>query len=342
MVKIIKKGHIITDNEDYVKKSSLFLPTFFNQVTDMSLITKNEAINIAKKLLNEYGVPEEKLLDFEKNYNNIVQKDLYKRSIVENTDLVSLGLFNIEKKYEQKPVRAAETDESKTKISFDCLSRILVEIYVDHKVKELESVYINLKLNNSSEYQSRITFSDYNNTISKNLSTKSSRWVEMTYRKLMKNSQSSNTQFHLLFENILGSIEENGIEDEFYFSLEDFIPKKQINDVLNDISHSKKMKKSWSNNVEQTITKSSLKNIGLSTLLFDPFTSIITSKVHYKALENLIENEQTKNDRVAALNDEINKLMLRNPICKININNEDYSSLNPVSISSNANIFSRK
>lgn len=48
----------------------------------------------------------------------------------------------------------------------------------------------------------------------------------------------------------------------------------------------------------------------MSVLIFDPYTSIIAAKVHYKALETLIENEEKKREKIAVANGEINKFMM--------------------------------
>lgn len=62
------------------RASSLFVPSD----TDAShLIGKAECVAIVNKILGDEGVPENKRMEFESNYNNLVQKDLYKRIVVD-------------------------------------------------------------------------------------------------------------------------------------------------------------------------------------------------------------------------------------------------------------------
>lgn len=52
--------------------------------TDSShLIGKVESVAIVNKILGDEGVPESKRMEFESNFNNLVQKDLYKRIVVD-------------------------------------------------------------------------------------------------------------------------------------------------------------------------------------------------------------------------------------------------------------------
>lgn len=53
----------------------------------------------------------------------------------------------------------------------------------------------------------------------KSSNEKSSRWIEINYPKLLKNSQNSSTPLVKIFENIIPTIEDKGIKDEFYIPI---------------------------------------------------------------------------------------------------------------------------
>jgi hypothetical protein len=60
--------------------SSFFVPT---DMDSSHLIGKIESVAIVNKILGDESVPEGKRVEFESNYNNLVQKDLYKRIVVD-------------------------------------------------------------------------------------------------------------------------------------------------------------------------------------------------------------------------------------------------------------------
>jgi hypothetical protein len=60
--------------------SSFFVPS---DMDASGLMGKTECVAIVNKILGDEGVPENKRMEFESNYNNLVQKDLYKRIVVD-------------------------------------------------------------------------------------------------------------------------------------------------------------------------------------------------------------------------------------------------------------------
>ena len=245
-------------------------------------------------------------------------------------------------------VLKSDNPEDKNKISFDFLARTIVEIFVEDKVKEMERIYINLKVQNTSRHESRISFDDFHYSLTKSMPEKSSRWIEICYKKFLKHSQNTSTQLHLLFQNIITALEDKGIEENFYIPKIEFVDRHAEDEIIKSLP-GKKLK---DRNEHAALAQRKLvdgkgdeictKNAHFSVLLYDPFTSIISSKLQYRALENLIENEQTKKEKILITNEEVSKIMLRNPISNININQDDYSQLDTLGISNNAQMLARK
>jgi hypothetical protein len=94
-----------------------------------------------------------------------------------------------------------------------------MEIFIEEKTKDLERIYINLKVCNSARYESRMTFDDFHSSIEKSMHKKSGRWVEHVYAKLLKSSQSTSTPLVSLFMNIVPYFQRDIGEENFYIPM---------------------------------------------------------------------------------------------------------------------------
>lgn len=151
-------------------KSSMFVPMIEND--DSYLITKADALSIVHRIIIDETMSESRYIEFENNYNLLAQKDLYKRVVVhEEKEKASLVEKNLEEKSNDKVYKAMikvvddckKPLEAKPKdcIGFDCLAMAFMDMYIDDRVKELEKVYITLKVQNSSRFESRIIYDDF-------------------------------------------------------------------------------------------------------------------------------------------------------------------------------------
>lgn len=94
-----------------------------------------------------------------------------------------------------------------------------MEIFIEEKTKDLERIYINLKVGNSARYESRMTFDDFQSSMEKSMHEKSCRWVEHVYAKLLKSSQSTSTPLVSLFMNIVPYFQRDIGEENFYIPM---------------------------------------------------------------------------------------------------------------------------
>jgi hypothetical protein len=105
------------------------------------------AFEIVRKILTDHKISELKNVEFENNFENLVQKDLYKRFVL-NTDpadpkpLAALGKKLSPNNGAYQKMRS-ENPEDKNKISFDFLARTIMDIFVEDKVKDIERIFIN-------------------------------------------------------------------------------------------------------------------------------------------------------------------------------------------------------
>jgi hypothetical protein len=105
------------------------------------------AFEMVRKILTEHKISELKNVEFENNFENLVQKDLYKRFILETdlsepNPLAALGKKLSPNDGAYRKMRS-DNPEDKNKISFDFLARTIMEIFVEDKVKDMERIYIN-------------------------------------------------------------------------------------------------------------------------------------------------------------------------------------------------------
>ena len=330
-------------------RCSLFIPNV-DSLTGY-FIKKRDALSLVHQILSTEGITERSLIEFENNFDHIVQMDMYRRTVDEDSfnkgNLKGIGDIDFKHNTALDDPKFGKEKE----ISFDTLARTCMNMFVDEKVKELERVYITLKVQNGSKLDSRISYDDFMNAVYKSTSDKTSRWIDENYPRFLRHSQSTNTPQYNMFENTINDIENKGIKDDFYIPNSELATTEEIAEIERAAEVKLKGKKgiitaeSFYADTEEKVQldKNFLKrNPEFKNQIYDPFSAVIASKLHYSELETMIENEEGKKESVSSIHDDLKKYLMRYPMSAISKLSDEYKNFKINAIQSSSHILFRK
>jgi len=241
------------------KEKSVFYPFLPNiLIKGQDLLPLETAKSILETILQEELMNEEKIREA------MVQ---LKGLIVSGDEAYSLDEEGISEAYHQN------TAEKEQYIRFDYFSRFLLDFIVEHKLIEIENIYMALKLKNTMKSEGLITFDDFSIAMAHIYPKKSLRWMESSYHGLVDAIKSEATPLNLSLRGFLPLIYNENSACENFSKNKNFLINSNYNTYINYVtlsfheSHEFDTEENNNNSQSPTLPKKKLAKIETNSSL---------------------------------------------------------------------------